>query len=212
MSNGEKYNITMATKIPKQKSEGEHVFENTWHSIVGIFGAENNSVGSGVIIHLHLVLTAAHVVGDRKKVGIVKYNNKSAEEGVYHEATILKQNLVNDICLLQVSNMNRNVAKIRDYNTINIGETVYHLSSPLGIDLSLTAGIVSRLKTREGVIAIQTDAAVSPGSSGGGLFDSVGNLIGIMSNKMVSKNNKGIFNGVEGIGYAVPASVLFTSW
>lgn len=91
-------------------------------------------------------------------------------------------------------------ATVRKYGTLKVGEDVYGLGAPQGFDLSISSGIVSQLRTNDGNRYIQTDAAISPGSSGGGLFDSEGSLVGIMTAKIADK-------GVEGIGFAIPADL-----
>src|SRR5207253_8563960 len=63
--------------------------------------------------------------------------------------------------------------------TLAVGQPVYIISAPHGLDLTFTAGIISALRPVLGSVLIQTDAAVSPGSSGGGLFDRAGRLIGM---------------------------------
>ena len=60
-----------------------------------------------------------------------------------------------------------------------VGQPVYIISTPQGLSLTFTAGIISALRPALGSVLIQTDAAVSPGSSGGGLFDRAGRLIGM---------------------------------
>ena len=64
----------------------------------------------------------------------------------------------------------------------------------------MSTGIISQKRARKGVRYIQTDVAISPGSSGGGLFDREGNLVGIMTAKIVGED-------VEGIGFAIPADL-----
>ena len=86
------------------------------------------------------------------------------------------------------------------YDTLRVGESVYGLGAPQGLDLSMSTGIISQKRAAKGVRYIQTDVAISPGSSGGGLFDREGNLVGIMTAKIVGEE-------VEGIGFAIPADL-----
>jgi len=90
---------------------------------------------------------------------------------------------------------------VRKYDSLKVGENVYGLGAPQGLDLSISLGLISQLRTHDGNRYIQTDAAISPGSSGGGLFDSAGNLIGILTAKITDA-------GVEGIGFAIPADLV----
>ena len=116
-------------------------------------------------------------------------------------ATIRHSDEDKDFCLLDVSGLWGVPATVRKYETLKVGEDVYGLGAPHGLDLSLTAGLISQLRTEEDDRYIQTDAAISPGSSGGGLFDSAGNLVGIMTAKISDES-------VEGIGFAIPADLV----
>jgi len=71
------------------------------------------------------------------------------------------------------------VRGVRPYSTLAVGERVYSVGSPSGLENTLAEGLVSGLRRRAGVDLVQSSAAISPGSSGGGLFDGAGNLIGI---------------------------------
>ena len=110
-----------------------------------------------------------------------------------------------DLCLLFVSELSEPPAAIptatgraRD---LSIGEEVFAVGSPRGLDLSFTRGIVSQLRGdfgKQSAPVIQTDAAISPGSSGGGLFNEDGKLVGITTFKHSGE-------GSEGLSFAVPA-------
>jgi len=67
----------------------------------------------------------------------------------------------------------------RPYSHLSVGEPVYTIGSPSGLENTLGEGIVSGLRNKKGMKYIQTSAPISPGSSGGGLFDIYGNLVGI---------------------------------
>ena len=106
----------------------------------------------------------------------------------------------NDFCLLDVAGLWGVAANVRRYDTLRIGESVYGIGAPKGLDLSLSSGLVSQKRKADGINYIQTDVAISPGSSGGGLFDRKGNLVGILTSKIVDDD-------VEGIGFAIPADL-----
>ena len=182
----------------QSKKVAESVFERSWQSIVVIRQGENQ--GSGVIVRPNVVATNCHVVegGD---IVIYKHDNRRATIDTLFNATIRKRDDDKDFCLLDVPGLQGKFAKVRRYDTLKIGEDVYAVGSPKGLDLSLSSGIISQL--RQGTITryIQTDASVSPGSSGGGLFDSGGNLIGILTSKIADED-------VEGIGFAIPADLV----
>ena len=71
------------------------------------------------------------------------------------------------------------IAAIRKFADLAVGETVYTVGTPVGLQQTLGVGIISGLRRYKGLMLIQTTAPISSGSSGGGLFDSNGNLIGI---------------------------------
>ena len=191
---------SVATAKPPSKTNiAEAVFENTWRSIVVVRQGEKQ--GSGVIVRPNVVATNCHVVDSYGRIVISKHDNRRATTDTTHNAVIRHQDEDRDFCLLNVAGLQGNPAKVRRYDTLKIGEDVYAVGSPRGLDLSLSSGIISQL--RQGTITryIQTDAAISPGSSGGGLFDSDGNFIGILTRKIADEE-------VEGIGFAIPAELI----
>jgi len=76
------------------------------------------------------------------------------------------------------------------YGDIRVGEPVYTIGSPRRLERSLGQGIVSGVRHLDGVTFIQTTAQISPGSSGGGLFDAAGNLIGVTTKTL--KQSQGL--------------------
>lgn len=93
-------------------------------------------------------------------------------------ATLHAADLDKDLCLLDVNDLSAKPAILGQAVTLKIGEAVYAVGSPKGLELSLSDGIVSQLRGTAPPI-IQTTTAISPGSSGGGLFDAEGRLVGI---------------------------------
>ncbi len=187
-----------ARKFPRQNNRAEYVFENIWQTVVYI--KTYTAQGSGVIIKPNLVATNCHVVENIINIEVYKAEERRTNRKVSYSAKIIKQDDDNDFCLLSVEGLRGVPATVRKYDTINIGEDVYGLGAPQGLDLSLSKGLVSQLRKEGNKRLIQTDTAISPGSSGGGLFDSDGNLIGILTEKIVD-------DGVEGLGFAIPADL-----
>ena len=190
-------NIAIAT-TPKGSNTAEKVFENTWRSVVVITNGKGH--GSGVIIRPNIVATNCHVVDERGDIAVYKSKNRRADTDTAFLATIRRSDENKDFCLLDVDGLWGVPATVRKYETLKVGEDVYGLGAPKGLDLSISSGLVSQLRTSGGKRYIQTDAAISPGSSGGGLFDSDGNLVGFMSWKIADES-------VEGIGFAIPADL-----
>jgi hypothetical protein len=81
------------------------------------------------------------------------------------------------------------IAGVRSYESLEVGEAAYTLGSPVGLELTLSNGIVSGRRDENGHRYVQTTAPISPGSSGGGLFDARGNLIGITTLALVGREN-----------------------
>ena len=190
--------VAAAVSAPKTVNSAAQIFENVWRHIVVIKQGEGQ--GSGVIVRPNVVATNCHVVDSVGDIVVYKHDNRRATTDTTYNAVIRKRDTARDFCLLNVAGLQGTPAKLRRYNTLDIGEDVYAVGSPRGLDLSLSSGIISQLRQGTNTRYIQTDASVSPGSSGGGLFDSVGNLIGILTSKIVDED-------VEGIGFAIPADL-----
>jgi len=191
-------NIATAPK-PKDINIAAHVFENTWRSVVVVRNGDGQ--GSGVIVRPNIIATNCHVVDGRGSIVVYKADNRRADTDTAFSATIRRADKGKDFCLLDVDGLHGVPVTVRKYDTLSVGEDVYALGAPQGLELSLSVGVISQLREVDGDRFIQTDAAISPGSSGGGLFDSKGNLIGILTAKIVDK-------AAEGIGFAIPADLV----
>jgi hypothetical protein len=142
------------------------------------------SQGSAVAISESYLLSNYHVI-DGQDVVFIKQGRK------IFEAAIVAGDNKNDRSLLQVKGkLLSPVAGLRSFDKLNVGEQVYTIGSPSSLENTLGQGIVSGLRTVEGRHLIQTTAPISPGSSGGGLFDNAGNLIGITS--FALRNSQGL--------------------
>lgn len=129
------------------------------------------SQGSGVLMPTGKVATNCHVVKDGVLFQIGR--GKSLVP-----ATFFAGNKDKDICLLQSDKLTGKSAQLGKAASLKVGEAVYAIGAPQGLELSLSDGIVSALRGDSPPL-IQTTAAISPGSSGGGLFNSEGLLIGL---------------------------------
>ena len=152
-----------------------------------------------------MIVTNYHVVGDASRVE-VSLGNGSVYKGILVGAAPDK-----DIAVLQISAPADELKPIPlgDSESLQVGQKVFAIGNPFGLDHTITSGIVSALdreitaitgRTIQGVI--QTDAAINPGNSGGPLLDSSGRLIGV---------NTAIYSpsgASAGIGFAVPVDVI----
>jgi S1-C subfamily serine protease len=129
--------------------------------------------GSAVAVSAKVALTNCHVLQGNKVHFLVKGKTLFA-------ATVSYGDERSDRCAVEVpSGGLAPVQGIRRFSSLAVGERVYTVGSPSGLENTLGEGILSGLRKRAGVDLVQTSAPISPGSSGGGLFDRSGNLIGI---------------------------------
>ena len=163
------------------------------------------AAGSGIIISEDgYVLTNNHVISGADKITVYVNSGDGSEEQSY-DATLVGSSESNDIAVLKIDATGLNAAAFGDSDQIEVGELAVAIGNPMGqVHGSVTAGIISAVEqelTIDDVTinAIQTDAAINPGNSGGALFDSYGNVIGIVYAKSSSVS-------IEGIGYAIPVN------
>ena len=158
-----------------------------------------SGAGSGVIISQDgYILTCAHVVSGATSV---KVQLDGSDES--YDATIVGQDSTSDIAVLKIDATGLTPAVIGDSDALAVGEVAVAVGNPLGtLSNTVTDGVVSALNRQVTVqdndmTLIQTDASISPGNSGGGLFNANGELIGIV-------NAKSSYSEAEGIGFAIP--------
>jgi S1-C subfamily serine protease len=111
-----------------------------------------------------------------------------------------------DRCVLEVVDAQlKPVAGARPYVDLKVGEPLYTLGAPSGLELTLANGILSALREDEGVRYVQTTAPISPGSSGGGLFDARGNLVGVTTLAFVGKERLN-----QSLNFAIAAEMYWS--
>jgi serine protease Do len=151
-------------------------------------------VGSGLIIDKSEVLTNAHVVDGAASLSV------TLDSGAKVTARLLGLDAVLDIALLRLERPGAlPVAELGDSSGVKVGDDVVAIGNPLGLDQTMTRGIVSGLNRMLPGISdepmIQTDAPINPGNSGGPLVDRCGRVIGI--NTLISED-------AQSIGFAIP--------
>ena len=133
----------------------------------------NVALGSAVAISEHLLLTNCHVVKDRAIIKLV-------QEGTRDNASLVAADDASDRCVIKAETLKLTpVTGVRTIDSLAVGERAFAVGAPLSFERTLSEGLVSAIRSRGGRAMVQTSAAISPGSSGGGLFDERGNLIGI---------------------------------
>jgi len=128
--------------------------------------------GSGVAVSSDSVVTNQHVVG-----GAFRYRIRQGQ--TKWEATITHVDPQHGLCRLLVWGLKASGASIRLATTLRMGERVYAVGGSEGLELTFSEGVISGLHPYDATRLIQTTAPISQGSSGGGLFDSEGRLVGI---------------------------------
>lgn len=160
---------------------------------------KQKSLGSGFIIDKEgYILTNNHVV---EKASSIKVKLSDEKE---YEAKIIGRDAKTDIALIKI-NVNHALpsATFGDSDTLEVGDWVVAIGNPFGLEHTVTAGIVSAKGRVIGAGPyddfIQTDASINPGNSGGPLLNLKGEVVGI---------NTAIVSGGQGIGFAIPISVV----
>ena len=176
-----------------QAGEAEQVFNAVRDSVVTLTvfdeRKEVDGAGSGVILAPGRVITNCHVVQDAAAIR-VRAGDKD------WDATVALTDTPHDLCQLDVPGLTAPAVKIRSYREVQIGEPVYAVGNPLGFGLAVSTGLVSSIGLHKGETRLFSSAPISPGSSGGGLFDGQGRLIGITT---------GFYPGAQNLNLALPA-------
>jgi serine protease Do len=152
--------------------------------------------GSGVLLPSGKIATNCHVVE-----GGASYQVGRGKELV--RATLYAEDEDKDICLLDAKGITGKPAQLGKAAGLKVGVPVYAVGAPKGLELSLSDGIVAQLRGGPPPL-IQTTAAISPGSSGGGLFDGEGRLVGLTTLYVEGGQNLNFAMPVEWIGEVKP--------
>jgi len=167
--------------------------QNMWGQLQLVQGA-----GSGVIVRNDgYIATNYHVIQGASKVEVTLHNGQT------YSARIVGSDPANDIAVIKIDATDLTTVTIGDSSTVDVGDLAVAIGNPLGqLGGTATSGIISALDRTldvEGttLTLLQTDAAINGGNSGGGLFNSKGELIGIVESKASAV-------GVEGLAFALP--------
>jgi S1-C subfamily serine protease len=149
--------------------------------------------GSAVAISESALLTNCHVT---EAAGQELYVGADGPDK-FVKAEIVAQDYAMDRCVISEGEVRLHpVAGVRRYDSLEVGETVYAIGNPARLERTLSNGLLSGKRVIESMRYLQTTAPISHGSSGGGLFDSRGNLIGITAMTLTNTQN---------INFAIPA-------
>lgn len=193
----------------------QQVVDKASASVVGI--ATNSGSGTGVIVSSDgLILTNEHVIAQEDtslmfQYGFGQYGQQqqtdptitvTLNDGSEYTASVLYSDDTMDLAVIKIDATGLTAATLGDSDSVKVGEVTVAIGNPLGLDQTVTSGIVSALdrsvpisNTQIAEDLIQTDAAINSGNSGGALLNADGEVIGINSYKL---------SDGEGIGFAIP--------
>ena len=171
--------------------------------------SQGQGTGSGFVVSADgKIVTNQHVVDGAEQVTV-----RIGTGGEEQPATVLAADASKDLALLQVDTGGAELPALSlgDSSAVGVGDPVFAIGNPYGLDHTLTSGIVSALdrdiQAPDGTPisgAIQTDAAINPGNSGGALLNADGKVIGVNA-QIASSGGQG---GNVGIGFAIPSSAV----
>jgi serine protease Do len=171
--------------------------------------------GSGVILDATgYIITNSHVIEGARRVQVLLPRAAGATVSILRpraqavDATIVGIDDETDLAVLKVNEKNLPALGLADSDTLRQGQLVFAFGSPLGLENSVSMGIVSavgrQLELDDPMVYIQTDAPINPGNSGGPLVDTTGKVVGI--NTLILSQG----GGNEGIGFAAPSNIVKT--
>lgn len=182
------------------------------YSINSVFNrtATVTASGSGIIINSDgYILTNNHVVSSSSSTSYYQMSQATSVkvklygQDTTYDAEIIGTDSETDLAVIKINAENLQPAELADSDTVQIGEFAMAIGNPLSLESSVTCGIISginrKLQDSDGNTynALQTDAAINAGNSGGALVNSEGKVIGINTLKLSG-------TGIEGIGFAIP--------
>ncbi len=211
------YELTQASAAPAYDAEEQQniaVYKRALPSVVNITSTAvafdffygpvpQQGQGSGFILDKQgHILTNNHVIDNAQRVEVTLYDKHK------YKATVVGVDKGHDLALLQINNVpNLQPATLSESQSLTVGQLVYAIGNPFGLSGTMTRGIISAIRSIRGPNnspiedAIQTDAAVNPGNSGGPLLNSRGEVIGITT--LIANNGA---DQSSGIGFAIPVN------
>jgi len=185
-------------QLPQSSTENK---ANEWAEIVARTGPAvvvvqtDEGLGSGFIIRADgIIVTNHHVVANAKAMAV-----KLQSGEVYRNVYLLSSDPVNDLAFLKIEAVDLPTIPLGNSNSIQLGDAVLLVGSPLGLEQTVSSGLISGIRLDNGVRVLQTSAAASHGSSGGPLLNRSGDAVGVMRFKLV--------NG-ENLNFAIPINYV----
>jgi serine protease Do len=165
-----------------------------------------NGLGSGFIINDEgFLMTNFHVIENETQISVEVYHQKagSLERKSYKQVRIMAMNKFADLALLKIEDKDApKFAKVLlgDSDALAVGDRVFAIGSPLGLERTVTEGILSTsTRPMQGELYLQTTTQINPGNSGGPLFNLRGEVVGVTNMKITFG---------EGLGFAIPVDAV----
>jgi serine protease Do len=175
------------------------------HSGGAVVSQQRNS-GSGILVSSDgYIVTNAHVVQGARRLR-VRLNKRVSKAGSHLvDAKLIGMDRQTDLAVIKIDLTGLPFLKFADSSTLNQGQIVLAFGSPLGLENSVSMGVISavdrQLNADSPLAYIQTDAAINPGNSGGPLVDTAGEVVGVNA-FILTKSG-----GNEGVGFAIPSNL-----
>ena len=175
-------------------------------SVVGVITESfqtysTSSTGSGIILSEDgYIVTNNHVVEGGDSIAV------TLDDGETYAAELIGTDAKSDIAVLKIEAKNLPAAEFGDSRQVEVGEAAIAIGNPLGLNGTVTAGIISAVDREiqvgsSNMVLLQTDASINPGNSGGALLNEYGQVIGVNSAKISSEDS-------EGLGFAIPSNTV----
>ena len=171
-------------------------------SVVGVITESfqtysTSSTGSGIILSEDGYI---HVVEGGDSIAV------TLDDGETYAAELIGTDVKSDIAVLKIDAQNLPAAEFGDSSQVEVGEAAIAIGNPLGLNGTVTAGIISAVDREiqvgsSNMVLLQTDASINPGNSGGALLNEYGQVIGVNSAKISSEDS-------EGLGFAIPSNTV----
>ncbi|MDR3378516.1 MAG: trypsin-like peptidase domain-containing protein [Verrucomicrobiae bacterium] len=198
---GEFYSATTKTAVPHDVSS---LVSQIGEAVVQV--KTPGGLGSGFFINEEgYLITNFHVIEGETEISVEVYQQRNGQldRETYKQVKIIAINKFHDLALLKIDDKGAPKFKavtLGSADALNVGDGVFAIGSPLGLERTVTQGILST-KTRqlEGELYLQTSAQINPGNSGGPLFNLAGEVVGVTNMKITFG---------EGLGFAIPVELV----
>jgi len=159
-------------------------------------------LGSGFFINKDgYLITNFHVIAGEKKIAVTQFlqDDQVLRRVVHKEVEIVATDPFHDLAVLRLKEHDTKITSVvfAPGEKLNIGETIFAIGNPLGLERTVTEGVLSQThRNFGGILYLQVDAPVNPGNSGGPLFNARGQVIGVINMTVAT---------MEGLNFAIPA-------